>query len=139
MTFSIFLGYSDRTTTVWQFDEFALIVVVSFCINLVFVGDLVLNFVVLGPKNIFKEKKFIFFELALQVGILIWAIFILNGQYVNSTDGYYSDISMFFLIRHVRGLSFFTEIPSFKLISATMQRITIPIIGKFLFLYLVFY
>ena len=78
--YTIFLMLMDRTTTIWQYNQFKSLAILSSLINFVFIIDLVLNFVVLGPKNIWKEKKFIYFELFLQVASLLWIILIVSDD-----------------------------------------------------------
>lgn len=58
---------------------------------------------------------------------------------MNSIDGYFTDLSLLFLLRNARALAFARELESFSLIIETTTRISRPILGKFLFLYLVFY
>ena len=118
--YTIFLILMDRTTTIWQYNQFKSIAILSSLINFIFIVDLVLNFVVLGPKNIWKEKKFIYFELFLQVASLLWIILIASDNYSNTTDAYYTDISLVFLLRNARALVFLSEVSSFRLIIETM-------------------
>lgn len=63
--FSTFLVLVDRTTSYWKDIYFMAIVGTAITLNMIYVIDLVINFVVLGPTTIWKEKKYIYYELLL--------------------------------------------------------------------------
>ena len=92
---------------------------VAVVLNLVFVADLVVNFVVLGAKTIWKEKKYLYYELLLQVFGISYFIFIITETYQNSLNGYFTDISLLFLMRNVRAVSFASEVQSMRLMMQT--------------------
>lgn len=106
---------------------------------MIFIADLVLNLLILGPVNVWKEKKYIYIELVLQLLSLVYVIVIFTGHYTSSKDGYLADISLLFLLRNGRAIFFAIEIKSIRLIMETTRKISKPILGKFLFIYLIFY
>ena len=118
--YTIFLVYVDRTTTVWQYEKFKILAILSSLVNFIFIIDVVLNFVILRPKNIWKEKKFIYFELFLQVASLTWLIISATDDHSYTMNVFYSDITLMFMLRNARALAFFSEVTSFKLIVETM-------------------
>ena len=52
--FSMVLVLMDRTTSYWVEKYFIVVVVIAMALNMLFIGDLVINFVVLGPTTIWK-------------------------------------------------------------------------------------
>ena len=66
LTFSVFLLYADLAIY-WKANHFWGIMVTAVFINFVFFVDLIANFLVLGPKNVWKEKGFMYIEVILQI------------------------------------------------------------------------
>ena len=67
-TYSIILVFIDRATAYWKSTYFTPLLITASIINFVFFLDLVANLVILGPKSVWKEKKFIYLEVFLQIG-----------------------------------------------------------------------
>ena len=139
MMFSVFLVVADQSIY-WKVDNFWGIMVTAMIINLVFLVDLIANFIVLGPKNVWKEKGFMYIEVILQIAQVVEIILVCNDGFANySPYGMFSNQSLIMVTRNVRVFNFVKEAQSIKLIAATTRHITKPILGKFLFIYLVFY
>ena len=47
----------------WKAKEFDSIAATCFAVNMIFLVDMVMNFVVLGPIEVFKTKGFLYLEL----------------------------------------------------------------------------
>ncbi len=60
--FTVFLIIADQTVY-WKAEHFWAIMFTSLALNMIYVGDMVVNFVVLRPANVWKEKKFVYLEL----------------------------------------------------------------------------
>ena len=71
---------------------------------------------------------------------MIWLTVILTGNY-NNTHPYsiFRDITLSFILRNVKAINLLADLTSFKLIIETTRRISVPILGKFAFTYIVFY
>ncbi len=62
--FTVFLIIADETIF-WKAENFYAIMYTSLVLNMVYVVDMIANFVVLRPVNVWKEKKFVYLELFL--------------------------------------------------------------------------
>ena len=100
---------------------------------------MVANFIVLHPSNVWRERKPVFFELLLQVFNILFLIFYIDKNFGLSKFGMFSVLALTFMIRNLRILHYLSEFEPARLISETLKHIKKPILGKFLFIYLVFY
>ena len=123
----------------WKTKNFDGIATVSILINVIFLADMVANFIVLRPKNVWKDRKPVFFELILQVFTVLFFFFYIDANFGFSKFGFFSVLALIFMIRNLRILHYVTELAPARLISLTLMHIKKPILGKFLFIYLVFY
>ena len=80
VAFSLILCVVDRTTSTVE-NFFTIVAVVAVILNLVFVVDLIVNFVVLGASTIWKEKKYLYYELLLQVFSIAYFVVIITETY----------------------------------------------------------
>lgn len=110
LTFTVILVMMDRTTSFWQDIHFTGVVTVGIILNCLYLFDLIANFVVLGFKNVVKERKAIFFECLLQLVSFAWCILIATGKYDGNKDGYYTDIALLFILRNLRAVSFVSDL-----------------------------
>ena len=136
--FSMILVFCDRATVTWKQIYFTPMLIAASIINLVFFLDLLANLVILGFKSVWKEKKFIYLEVFLQIAWLVLVIYMFKENDLSS-DGCFTDIALIFLIRNARVFYFAQEIQSIRLVLETTKMISRPIMGKFLWIYLVFY
>lgn len=107
--YSIILVFIDRATSYWKQIYFTPLMITASIINLVFFLDLLANLVILGPKSVWKEKKFIYLEVFLQIAWLVLVLYTLEENDLSS-DGCFTDIALIFLIRNVRVFYFAQEI-----------------------------
>ena len=107
--------------------------------NVFFLADMLMNFIVLGPKDAWKNKKLLFGELLIQIGCVIVIVEFLASDRTESHYYFFSRLSLLFMLRNVRIFQFFSELENVRLIAETSRHISKPIMGKFLFIYLVFY
>ena len=110
LTFTVILVMADRITSFWQDEHFTGVIVVGIILNCLYIFDLIANFVVLGFKNIVKERKYIFYECFLQLMLFTWLICIATGKLDRNKDGYYTDIALLFILRNVRAVSFASDL-----------------------------
>lgn len=75
--YSIILVFADRATAYWKQIYFTPLLITASIINLVFFLDLLANLVILGFKSVWKEKKFIYLEVFLQITWLVLVIYML--------------------------------------------------------------
>ena len=61
----MFLCLNDGDDFYEKKKYFDSIVPIALFLDVIFIFDMVINFVVLGPKSIWKEKKYIYYELLL--------------------------------------------------------------------------
>mmetsp|Transcript_45970 Transcript_45970/g.60921 ORF Transcript_45970/g.60921 Transcript_45970/m.60921 type:complete len:268 (-) Transcript_45970:310-1113(-) len=139
VAYSLLLLLIDRATVYWKETFFVPIAVIAIFISLVFTVDMIVHFVVLGPHSCWKEKKYIYYELLLQVSAIALIIYAMTSNLDYTVDGYFTEISLLFLLRCARIFFFTSEVESIRLIMETSRMISKPILGKFLFIYLVFY
>ena len=138
LLFSIIMLTADEGIE-WKTENFNIIAPVAILINLIFLVDMVANFIVLGPKNVWKARKPVFLELLLQVFMVLFFIFYIDSNFGFSKFGFFSVLALIFMIRNLRILHYLSEFEPARLISQTLMHIKKPILGKFLFIYLVFY
>ena len=110
VAFTIFLVVIDRTTSLWLDEEFTFISVLSIVLNVIFIVDLVINFAVLGPRTVWKEKKYLYFELLLQLASIIYIIKIITQVDRDSNAAYFKVLSILFLLRNARAFAFASEV-----------------------------
>ena len=77
LLFSIILLTADEGVE-WKIENFDIIAIVASIINLMFLADMVANFIVLRPKNVWKARKPVFFELLLQIFMVLFLFFYLD-------------------------------------------------------------
>lgn len=73
LVFSIFLIVADFML-IWKVEYFKLISGLALFINAVYFLDMVMNFVVLGPKNVWKSKTLLYLELVVQALFICYVI-----------------------------------------------------------------
>ena len=62
LLFSIFMLVSDNFL-IWKAKYFNCIAALALLFNTLFLFDLIMNFIVLGPTNVWKTKRFLYLEL----------------------------------------------------------------------------
>ena len=137
LSFSIFMLIADQDT-MFKIENFAGIATLAIFINCVFLADMVFSFVVLGCKNALKAKITLCLELLIQLASF-WYIILLFSHKDFTKFGEFTELALVFCLRNLRLLGFMSEVENMKLIFETTRNITKPILGKFLFIYLVFY
>ena len=123
----------------WKSDNFIIIITLTVSTNMIFLAEMIINFTVLGLKDVWKNKKILFGELLIQIGFIyiIVEFFVLRKN--ESYYLFFSQLSLLFILRNVRICQFFIELENVRLIVETSRNISKPIMGKFLFIYLIFY
>ena len=111
-------------------------------ISLLFGVDMVLNFVVMGFKNVWKEKKPTYIEIILQA--LTWYYTILyfverNDTTVNIADDFFAILAQCFMVRNLRALRLLNELQNVEIVVEAASAIAKPIVSKFFFMYMFYY
>ena len=136
--YSLFLLAADSQLD-WKIDHFTGIITIAMFINIYFLLHTILNFVVLGPTIIWNEKKVLYFELLTQGFFFVYLFRFLLDEQTFSKYSIFSDLTLITLLRNVRVFHYFVEAESVKVMTETTRHVTKPILGQFLFIYLVFY
>lgn len=111
--------------------------ILGLTLNGIFFLDMLMNFIVLGCKNIYLSRRLVIFELVLQIafGVQLICQLCVDNYYYHSL----SDIFFVFLFRNVRFARAMREVKDVDYMFITLFNLTGPILTKFVFLYLVFY
>lgn len=140
--YSVALYYLDVDYEKIYYEYDFLVELPAFLMTLVFLVDLVLQFLVHGPRYLFKEKLMqTTLEIALQV--TYWASLIVdlvgprNEQY--GTGHRFMRVNIIFLLRNLRILELLSELRDFQIMRQTTANLTSPVFTKLFFLYLIYY
>ena len=101
----------------WKTENFHIIAPIAIIINLIFLVDMVANFIVLRPKNVWKARKPVFFELILQIFMVLFFFFYIDENFGFSKFGFFSVLALIFMIRNLRILHYLSEFEPARLIS----------------------
>ena len=132
--FTFFLVFTDHHVFI---EDMNFSTIAGVVLNGIFFFDMLANFIVLGFKNIWLSRRLVLFELSLQIlftAQIFCQIYVDNRFYHSMTDLFFV-----FLCRNVRFARMMREVKDVDYMFITLINLTGPILGKFVFLYLVFY
>ena len=100
---------------------------------------MIFNFIVLGFQNVWKEKRVIYVELLIQLSSFYYFFNFIdrNTDFNKYTE--FTELAIVTMVRNVRAYNLLIETKAVCMIMETTQHISKPILGKFLFVYLIFY
>ena len=116
LVFSIFMLTSDMSIE-WKTTNFKYIAPIAIILNLIFFVDMIANFIVLRPLNVWKFRKPVFFELLLQLFMVLFIVLYYDSTFGFSKFGMFSVLALIFMIRNLRILHYLSEFEPARLIS----------------------
>ena len=116
LMFSVFFVLMDDEHE-WVVTHFMAIAVVSILVNIVFFIEMMAFFIVLGVKNVWKNKRVVFCELLIQISISLYMLIFQVRIYGFTKHGLYTTMAIVFLVRNVRTFHFLTELENMKVIT----------------------
>jgi len=123
-------NYSEWVLKIW--------VVIAFFTNLFFLVELILHILAFGTKWIFKMKKVLILEMALQVCAIVADVDFFSNNYQKILKGI-TLCCVVYLFRSFRLLYLISEIEAFDLIFSTFLGLSAPVFTMCLSLYTIFY
>ena len=107
-------------------------------VTLIFLADLIANFVVFTLKEIFLRKKILFLEIGLQ----ILSVVALISEYVPGVIDNYDGVKLYQAISYLRLFGIvrlLVELKEFKIIVSAIMNLATPFLSLLISLYTVFY
>lgn len=108
-------------------------------LTLIYLLDLVANFVVLGPAQIWSDRRILVMELLLQ--LTYWISYFVDFVVLKNVSiyGRFARLNAIFQLRNFRAIELLSELQDFQIVVQTTKSLTMPIFSKFFFLYIIFY
>lgn len=107
--------------------------------QVVFLIEMILNFIVVPPRVLAKFGKLYFFEILLQ-GYFVYSVYYIYGNpdYLKVRHEL-QDLGILFTLRNARLLKYTRMIKDVEFVWKTLSYLSKPILNRFFFIYLVFY
>lgn len=117
-SFSVFILYADQTLY-WKTDKFYEISSCALLLNLIFLVDMIFNFIVLGFQNVWKEKRVIYVELLIQLSSFYYFFNFIdrNTDFNKYTE--FTELAIVTMVRNVRAYNLLIETKAVCMIMET--------------------
>lgn len=137
--YTLILYIVDIDAMKYAFYDDTWIEIPALILTLIFLADLIANFVVIGSTQMWEKRRVLYLEVLLQ--ILYWMSYLLTFWVFTDVSilGRFARIDAIFQLRNLRIVELLAELKEFNMVVQTTHNLTQPIFSKLLFLYIIFY